>query len=384
MTDDERDDHEDRRRGRHGKRVKALPDKSTPDPADPGLVGWILDLFRGSERADSLVVTKLWGRGGQERDGVPTKKYQFALDKRPTREECVAISNELIEAMQNESNATGISLLFEVTAHNHKKGPGAFESRRLRFAPVLSLSTAGRRLGIPGDSDDYDGLPSTEEIYRKRHVDGFEDARYATDTALNSLGGLVHVLVKLNEDNSKKINQVLDANISLMKANVDLRRSEMDDKIRWSNHEFGMKLRERGLNLVAGLLPGVVEKMTNHKLPGGRTAASLTIESVVDSLSDDEKVLVLGRWSDAGQCTTAGILTESQVRILGGVQNGEAEDLLDQLLEGQANAVTGDQVKAIAARVDMNKLLPLLGLVQERKEKLTARNNGATPQNGAK
>ena len=83
MTDG--NDNDDRRR--NGKKPKPLPDHSTPDPDDSGFVEWILGLFRGTERADSLVVTKLWGRGGQERDGVPTKKYYFPGDKKPTRED---------------------------------------------------------------------------------------------------------------------------------------------------------------------------------------------------------------------------------------------------------------------------------------------------------
>lgn len=362
MTDDD-DENDGKTKGRDKKRP--LPDRSTPDPADVGLVEWISNLFRGNERADTLVVTRLWGRGGQERDGTPTMKYHFPADKQPTQEDCVIVTNALVSAMRNDADATGISLLFEVTAHNLKRGPGAFESRRLRFEPTTRLVDGKRKLSGSADGD-YDGLPATDEIYRRRHVDGFTAVRDGNEQVLNSLGGLVHVLVRMNENSSKKIDDLLGININQAKTIIDIQSKVVDDKIRWSNHEFGMRLRERGLNLVAGLLPGVVEKMTNHKMPGGRSAASLQIESVIESLSTEERTTIIGNWEN-GQQISSGILTEAQVRVLGGVQNGESEEILDRLIDGP-DAVTGEQIKAIMSTCG-EKILPLLGLVQERREK---------------
>ena len=87
---------------------------------------------------------------------------------------------------------------------------------------------------------------------------------------------------------------------------------------------------------------------------------------MIESLSTEERTTIIGNWEN-GQQISSGILTEAQVRVLGGVQNGESEEILDRLIDGP-DAVTGEQIKAIMSTCG-EKILPLLGLVQERREK---------------
>lgn len=359
---------EEQNRNGNGKRKpEPVEDKSTPKPDDPAFFAWMLGHFQEDERAECITATQVFGRHHKTVGNIVLRRE--VRSKEITPEYIVALSNEFLDAMQNETNAMRRTCSFTVTAHNFKKGAEPFATRTVTMEPTKVHFRNGEGEG----EDDEEGIsPNGGDLLRKRAETLFQDGRFWGEHVTTTLGGMMQMMSEQLREKDKMIKDLFDANMALARAANEAQNNALDRELVREDKKFAIEAKRKGMNLLAGLLPDIARKVAGVNVPGGRTSESMAVESVMDALSTSERLTVFGDWTDDGVRTKPGILTEAQVRILVGVLKEEVKaDVLDQLIFGPAQ-ITYDQFGKISSAIDVDKLLPLVSILKDRKEKLEA------------
>ncbi len=365
-----------------------VEDKSTPAHLDAKLFRWAEACFAGDEQATHFHVIQLLGRAGSE-EGKSLGKFHVAHLKTESgldREGMTALCNSIVEEMQDEADAMRQPRRFVVQAHNAKKG-GFFSYKIITREPQLGIVKAGVRSSL---NEDGEPDPLGGDIVRKRAETVLQDGRFYAELVAQVLGGSLKLEIDRNQQKDQMIAQLFEANMALARQNNEALNNKVERDMLLEEHKFKLSIKQKGFGLLAGMLPDFLKKVTNGavNVPGGRTAESMAIESIMDDktggLTSEQKHHIFGDWTDAGECLSSGILTEKQVRIIVDILNERVPvDALDHLIsdgcEEQLTVVQYGQIMTVL-KEDADKLLPLVNILKGRKEaldkKLAAQNAG--------
>lgn len=366
-------------RGKKGKK-DVIEDKSTPEPIDERFTRWAERCFEGEERATLFIVHQLLGRTLTKEGDLVCKRSVTHLwgDAGVKRQELVALTNEIIEEMQDEADQMRLPRRFVVAAYNSVKA-GVFRRKTIEREPKRLLAKA---FGRDADGED-EGDPMGGDLLRRRAETVLQDGRFYAEHVTTSLGGIITILSQQLKGKDDQINQLFASNMAYADAVNKLKDNEVERQMRLAEHELILTAKKKGISLIAGLLPDFLKKVTNGAvdLPGGRTPESMTIETVLDEkgggLSVEEKQKIFGNWTDSGERLSPGILSESQVLILVGVLNEKVPvDDLDRLItEGSPDQLTVQQYTEVMGVLggSIDKLMPLVKILQDRKATLDKR-----------
>ena len=353
---------------------EGFEDKSTPHADDPGLFAWMMGIFQEGERADFFVAHQVFGRSNQHVGSVILQK-QIKKDTSITSEYLVSLSNEFLEALQNETDACRRTVSFSITAH-HLKATAEHIAKR-----TITLSPKKLHLRPEEEEGDDDSISlNGNDLLRKRVETVLQDGRFYAEHVTSSLGGMVQLMLEQLRDKDTMIKQLFDANMQLARQKNDAENNALDRELIREDKKLAIEGKRKVLNLVAGLLPDVARKFTNGvvDIPGGRAPEAMAIETVMESLTPAERSHVFGDWTDEGVRVHAGKLTEAQVRIIIGVLKEQLKaEHIDRLVDGP-DAITKEQFMEIASSADPDKFIPLLKIIKDRKEHLAANPAAAT------
>lgn len=377
------------------KTEERAPDKSTPIVLDEGFIRWITHLFRDDERADVLFVKQLLGRDGKH-EGAVIKTHPFRTGKAPTREEIVALSNELLEEMKNEADNHRKPRMFAVVAVNPKRG-GEFARRTITVEPS--------RLKAQHEHEEYDednplyGHGGDRLLKRVETV--LADGRWHSEQQAQTFGGFAQLLTDENKELRGMVKDLMTSWIDMAKQKNEADNNHLDRELAREKAKFDLEIRRQGVTTLTNwLLPEAARVgkslMTSTPAPASvptqappaeRAPESIMLQKVIDGLPNEAKDHLFGKWTDNGIRLEPGILSESQVRILAGVCKQELHpDWLNQLLQGH-NQITTAQGAAIMSQPYFEQIKPLLKEMQERKAKLESSQQATTtttaqPANG--
>lgn len=328
------------------------PTQSTPTPADEALCAWLAERYSGDEYAQRIQVCQ-WvdNRRGDvvfthDQKAEPSDGKKAGSKPRLTRERIVEISNRIVAAAQADCDALRRSTVYAVLSFHPAMGSDAYSRHLLRCTPKTALTVdVGAVVG-------EDNIMSTRLLLGLL-ADEKRDKRWVFEQCMNVISGAaerdvsrIRALENIADGTWERQAKLLQATEAAL-STADERRLKRE----WNQMKIeGVK---DAIGTVKSLMPGLVAVATH-----GRTGVVEGVKTFASTLTDEQKIRLFGRWTDADTQAEPGILDANQTRLFGSIVAGRTEparlvDFLNSIRPDQFAAaqqvLTQDQLTALVA-----------------------------------
>lgn len=363
--------------------------KVEPKPRDTEFFEWLERAFYGvGDYPERLEVRIIYGRN-HEKGGPIIKTLVFAPPKateaekkagvgnsRPSREDLVALSNEILFLCQQDVNVGKTTRAYGVRLWHFRLGPEPYARYSLRMTP--QGATDSNEAPTDEESDGTFGSPqgmmkAYGEQFLGHHERMFGLYAGGIESTFDQQARLIAQQGKALEEARASLarqQEITERALSL--------EAEREAAREW--RRVGIRATEKGLDLAMGLAPGILGQVLGNKQLAATadTPESLTLkaffrkESEGGTLTDKQIDAAFGTWDD-GKVISPGVLTQLQSVILLEVsEKKRPADALDELLQGGSAEITGEQAMQLQQIFSMEQLAPLLLLIQTRMAKKEA------------
>lgn len=403
-------DHEENERDRYtgnadeddGKKKKRDGGpQATPHFRNEALFRWLLDRFYADEDTPleqrefpERLELRITEGPKKKRLGPFLRKIHYKQgDKPPTREKIVAMSNEFVALAQDDCNNSKVATTYAVLPYH-------FTSNDIPYARFL-LPMKPSNL----DEEDEESQKRSAEELAERMVarllehDGmvYEFVGALTDRQDRVAERLEHELKRRDEREDKHyqtVERFMEKNMQLFDVAERALSLEHQRKMDQAWIDLKIKTAERGVELLASLLPIAVMKLTGKELPAanGAVAApvpvkdspeSLILKRFFETVTEEQSNVAFGIHEKQQDGTWVekkpGILTLPQAKVLWAVAHLEVGPTeLDKLFEGDLE-ITGTQIAGIQSVFSNDQLMPMFGMILTRRQQVEARKAKAPP-----
>ncbi len=355
-----------------------------PDPRDQSLFDWLEDLFYGPmECPAKLVVSPVRGRNFNDLgdpiltrvylpeggDKEPVAEGPKASDKqklkgKPTKEQLVVLSNQILERMQHDCNEGGRKQRYGVHAWHLMRDSQPYS----RFLKMMHPNRRPRNEEYRDDSDE-DFSPHIGYVKQALHHDEqMQTLNHEMACAL---------LDRSNRENEYLHRQLDNMHQKLAEANERLAAAlslEHERKLELQWTQFKQESFAQGRDIVFGLAPTIINQLSGRKIAEvQQTPESMALKQFfkpVDeggSLTEDQMNKAFSYVDASNNSIHSGVLSIEQSDVLLSVafKNG-SPDLLDKILPGGSLGVTQDQIDRLREIFPIAQLAPLLAMIQQR------------------
>lgn len=341
-----------------------------PDIKSKDIFDWLEEMFYGpSEFPEKIEVNVVTGTKF-DRIGAIIKQILYPpKSPKPSREEMVSLSNQLVFLMQRDTDIQGRSVVYGLHAWHSLRGAFPYDRLLQRFYP----SPRNSRDGIPRPADDGDepnhtmaGIQAQMSVQVMNHGErmfalyggGYEGLLDRQDRALERLFDRIDKLEARNEKMSEQMERALSL------------EQDRHDRREWN----ALKIRsaEKALDLGLMLAPPLINQITGKQL----VATADSNEAIIlrnffkkvgkegGKLTEEQAVLAFG--SDEGH---PGVLRVEQTKILYDVAHCRVPvSELDKVMPGGPLEITTEQAMALATQCgfSLEQIAPIQMLFNAR------------------
>lgn len=306
------------------------------------------------------------GEGEGEANGHSNGKKDKSkrLPGLPSKEELVALSNEISYRCQHEADSLGMQMLYVVLPYCMARGDTPYSRWFVRTSPD-NLRTKRGAGGVDDSDEEMDPTSvrawSIQALQHKERM--FNMAAGAIEGAQDRNLAMMDRVLLVNE----KLLSALERRDDALE---HARRREMEH--RWE--DVKIKTVERGMDLVTGLAPPLINQLMGRKvLPTTESPESLCLKQFLKleaeggKLTEEQAARAFGKFDKEGNQYELGVLTVEQTTILIEVANcKQPADTLDKLIPGGEHAVSQDQLQAMLQIFPMEQIAGVGTLLETR------------------
>jgi hypothetical protein len=331
------------------------------EPEDAALTEWLHRLWHRNEYPQRIEVWQMFGRNKAIR-GEMIHHEDFKPNDKLDVERCNKLANEIIEAAQNDCDASRTEASFQIAVidTNRKASP---LTRRL--GPLMPKRSYALTKGVLDEEDD-DGKLSTKLLLGLLQEER-RDKRYMSELAMNVVSGVV----ERQDERISRMEAIVDGTwakqATMMAATERALSTAADRQIKTSWNELKLAGVRDGISVLKGLLPGTIAVAT-----AGRIGTEAAIQSLTQSLTRGQISALVGGNLDA---PTGNVLSVDQSRILARIDRGETA-LVGELF----GSLSPEQLSRIQRLMTRDQLV-LLGSIADALR--DAKPNGVDGANGA-
>jgi hypothetical protein len=379
--------------GTKGKREPSDRDVSTPVVKNEALFAFLEALFYGppepEQYPERVEVNVVAGRASEQlkatvwsQQFAPIKATGEVLKRstgqgKPSRERLAALSNLLLQSMQQDCDQCGKRRSYGVHAWSTVRGDNPY----MRF--LWTVDPKGRYPRGAAGGDEEDDLDAKDRFV----VQVMDQYRKMFEVHTEAMAGLVD---RYNRDKERDSNEIDKLHRQKSAINEQLDRAlsmELDREERREWVRLRRQMADRGwqaLETYGPLLVGsLIGKNKVIDSPANANADAAVIESLRTFLKTTEEggtmtmqqaIAAFGDWDEkSGALITAGALSAEQAGILLQVATGKVPvDAIDRLIPPRGpNAITPDQFIKLTQIFTREQLEPLRDLFMKRQQGAT-------------
>lgn len=368
-----------------------------PVAKDPKFFEWLESLFDGaSQFPEKIEVRAMQGRTfgalvkqiiypPMPNEKVPRgdgDKTEKAKSGKPTREDLVALSNELLYRMQRDCDAAGRPTTYNVLAAHFAREVDFYD--RWPFA----LKPANVVRGQEGEyaDDDVDGL-SMDKKFGKHILDHGE-------RMFNMYGGAIEGVIdrydRVRERDQMEIDRLREENRNLREERERMSVNDHERRMASAWNELKIDSVKKGLDMAIGLAPPLLNQIAGKTVvPTTETAESITLKRFF-KLDKDGGLLTVaqadaafGSYDDTPESNLVvpGALSQAQAKLLYDVAHcAIPADSLDRLLPDGDLAVGMDQIAKLQQIFTAEQITPIIALIGIRMQRRAQQNQSQNQQ----
>ena len=312
---------------------------------------------------DRITVQTVAGVGCKQR-GTALKTYPYKPNvPKPTRENLVALSNEISALAQNDCEGIGKPQRYGVHVWN------AAQSE----APVSRLLLPKRPKGLI--DADGDSISFEEEGGHDKHVhDAFkqvhEHNRFMIEQFHESLGALVDRFTSRMDTIEDRNEKLTEKNFTLIERLEDFVSKDHVRKMDMAMQELKVSAIKEGIDTVKSLLPVLINQATGKQtIPTSETTESIAVKNFLSSLTNEQTLELFGWSNEKSEFVQAGIFDSDQTTLFTSISKCEVSgDNIDNLVA----SFRPDQIGRAQAILRASQYIPLFAITTERQKRKDA------------
>lgn len=356
---------------RNERRGRNVPAPVTPNADRPELALFIAKLWANQEGPSKLEVRPAGGRHGKDYGEVVGEKIFKPNQATPTQEQCVAISNELLESAQLHCNAIGRSYRYSFQARNYSKSADVYQHMLLALEPT---GVSFEKNDPENDDEELTSDPRRRDQLNTYVLDVLKEQnqirQWEQDLAYKNIGAIMDRQNLLLDKAAARVESLEARQFDWMKAIEEMLSKKEEREMAREQHKFNLGIKQQAFQFVTQLIP-VVVKQLGPKKDNSITAhspESLACKTFLDGLTNAEGKLLFGDLNKETQVLVGnGILNTTQIEIFVGVAEARfSPDAIDDLFSGGAHEISPEQMLKVQETIPFDKLQPLMALVMER------------------
>lgn len=370
-----------------------------PVPADQDFFNWLESLFYATPEVlhyPEKIDVRLVSGKHFEKMGPYIKQIIFAPAKagdeaikagagrpKPTREELVAMSNELLFRMQKDCDEGRKPQTYGIHAWHYGRGDEPYDRWIIHRKPKGRYSKDDRFEG-----EDEDG----QSLHEKHYAQMLEHHQRMFALYGGGFEGLLDRMDRILERQDARIEKqdaMLQAQQETVQRALSLEAQRKQDE-RWMDMKIeGVK---RGMDLAQAMIPPIVNQLAGKAVvPSKETAESVVIKTFLKSvdeggkLTEEQSRAAFGVYDDKPphSLLKPGVLTRDQVELL--LQISECKqpaDALDEFMPGGRCEISFEQLAGLQQIFSLEQLMPLQVVFQtryQRAQEKAAQGSPSTP-----
>ena len=335
-----------------------------PVPKSQAILDWLEQLFDGSGSFPEKIECRVVRGRDFATLGVMVKQIVYPpKTPKPSREELVSLSNQLVYVMQRDADIQRKSVVYGIFAYHFSRDP-EFYDRHLHRCNNSPLHAGD---GVPRpDEDEHEARPAIAEQFAVQAM-GHQERMFALYGG--GFEGMMDRFDRMLERYDQRVEKVEGRNEKL--SDMLERALSMEEDRREKREWQQLKIRsaEKGLDFALGILPPLLNQISGKQL----VATNDSMEAVTlrklfikvqdgGQLKEEEAIAAFG--SDDGK---PGALSMAQTKVLWDVGHcKQPVDVIDQLLPGGPLEIRQEQLMALVNIFGMERLMPIQMIVADR------------------
>jgi hypothetical protein len=299
------------------------------------------------------------------------KQFNYpAGANKPTREQLVQMSNEILYLTQRDCDVHRKSVVYHVAAIHFSVSPEPYERWLLRCTPGATYRNGAN--GENEDEDDNDSIEKRIAAQSMRH----------NETMFNLYGASMEGILDRQD---RIVERLLDRNDRLETKNeklMDMLERALDMKVerevKLEREKLKTRAIEKGLDFALAMAPPLVNQLAGKQvIPTNDTAETIALKNFFKPveegglLTKEQAQAAFGQWDDTPEhnLVVPGVLNRDQVMILVSVANGSTSpDELNKLIPPDgACALTMDQIVSLQQIFSMEQIAPIMLIFEARR-----------------
>ena len=370
-----------------------------PVPKDQKFFEWLEKLFDGTSQFPEKIEVRVVSGRHNERLGPMIKQIVYSPQAResakestketktgdkgrnsgkPSREDLVAMSNELLYLCQRDCDQARRPTTYGVHVAHFLREVDFYERWIMALRPQgVHAPKDGEEMP---DEDNEGGTPLYRaQLQHLSHGERMFSLHTAAIEAIVDRQDRALERSAANEEKLRSANERLLEIVEKLQSNAHVRAQEMQ----WND----MKIRsvEKGLELAINLAPPLLNQLTGKKtIATQESPESLTLKTFFKMDKDGGKLTIeqadkaFGKYDNDDNLLTPGALSREQAKLLFDVAHCVAPvDELDRLLPGGALQVTQEQVMSLQNIFQPEQLMPIIALIGMRMQNKMQAQGGA-------
>lgn len=348
----------------------------TPDPSRPKLFEFLESHFGKEAMPNWVRIHQAYGPGGRKYAQTALFQKEFKPTQAlPTREQLVALSNQLSDMAQQNCNELSKSHGYTILLSNYGNADKPYAGFYFKCAPLLDPNYDPNEVdedenGITTDAKRRDSLLE----YGLSHLKvGDENHRWQQDQFSQAMGDILQKYQDLATQLMTQNLEMQREHRELFKVADEALSKKADRDLAAEMQKFKIGMLQDGANYLKKIIPVVVQQMKGKDAePGQPSPESLGVQEFLNDLTDKQAEQLFGKVDTTGEVAVPaydGVFSREQVEIFFGVANLRiGPSALDLLLDGE-HAVTQEQMMRAMNIVSMQQIQPLSALLMTRKKK---------------
>jgi hypothetical protein len=359
-----------------------------PVPRDPKFFEWLEGLFDGTSQFPEKIETRvvkgqhfatlgpmvkqiIYAPQARESAKESTKETKTGEKGRnsskPSREDLVALSNELLYRCQHDCDNQRRPTTYGVLVSHFAREVDFYDRWLIHLKPQgIYAPKEGEEIG---EEEAETGSPLFRaQLQHLNHGERMFSLHTAAIEAIVDRQDRALERASAEGEKLRSANERLLEIVEKLQSNAHVRAQEMQ----WND----MKIRsvEKGLELAINLAPPLLNQLTGKKtIATSESPESLTLKTFFKRDTDGGKLSIeqadkaFGKYDNDNNLLTPGVLVTEQAKLLWDVAHCAAGvDELDRLLPGGSLQVTQEQVMSLQQIFQPEQLMPIIALIGMR------------------
>jgi hypothetical protein len=359
-----------------------------PVPRDPKFFEWLEGLFDGTTQFPEKIETRVVKGQHYATLGPMVKQIIYAPQAResakestketktgekgrnsskPSREDLVALSNELLYRCQHDCDNQRRPTTYGVLVSHFAREVDFYDRWLIHLKPQgIYAPKEGEEIG---EEEAETGSPLFRaQLQHLNHGERMFSLHTAAIEAIVDRQDRALERASAEGEKLRSANERLLEIVEKLQSNAHVRAQEMQ----WND----MKIRsvEKGLELAINLAPPLLNQLTGKKtIATSESPESLTLKTFFKRDTDGGKLSIeqadkaFGKYDNDNNLLTPGVLVTEQAKLLWDVAHCAAGvDELDRLLPGGSLQVTQEQVMSLQQIFQPEQLMPIIALIGMR------------------